>query len=198
MKQFKQLQILTLLVFFLLLSGFVAYRSGAFEILFFRSSNSQNSNLNRDVPIDTPTTLIDSQRSNPTLLPTSKSGVIFKRENSNDPIQTDPKTLDSIKKVSELHRIHLMSSSKSLLIFDKASTPQSLLYREIEIADSIKIALTKSEIEQIKQDEINEFILMGSSKSAIIFDSKTDSIYRRFYPKSDLFKIKTDTIVEVP
>ena len=117
MKAFKPLQILTLLVFFILLSGFVAYRSGAFETLLKRFSPNPNSYLNGEIPTDTPTTLIDSQRINPTLLPTSKSGLIFKERDN----QIDPKIEDSIIKTYKQNQIYqkrIMSSSKSSQIFD--------------------------------------------------------------------------------
>lgn len=132
MKTLIPLRVITLFIFVILLSGFVAYRSGAFDTLLNNPAPSLNSNINAEIPLDTPTTLTDSQPTNPVLLPTSKSGAIFierdktKNQNNNeshlDPTTQDSlKKLDSIKKEEEqkkLNQIKIMSSSKSLILFE--------------------------------------------------------------------------------
>lgn len=82
MKQFKPLQILTLSIFILLLSGFVAYRAGAFDATKKINSLDLNSQLlehplKNPIYTDTPTITKDTVRINPNLLPSSKSLLIY-------------------------------------------------------------------------------------------------------------------------
>ncbi len=132
MKTFKPLQVITLFLFVILLSGFVAYRSGAFDSLVKNAAPSLNSNINAEIPLDTPATLTDSIQTNPVLLPTSKSGAIFiDRKNTNNhnnnTNQYNPTTENSLKKLDsmnkkeeqkKLNQIEIMSSSKSLILFE--------------------------------------------------------------------------------
>jgi hypothetical protein len=119
MKQFKPLQILTLSIFILLLSGFVAYKSGVFD----RSANSQveiknvvQTNITQTIPvnIDTPTKLIDTPKINPRLLSSSKSMIIVDKSLIKYSLLEQIKIEDSISKALYSNKIDTAEIKKSL------------------------------------------------------------------------------------
>ena len=137
MKQFKPLQILTLSIFILLLSGFVAYKSGVFD----RSANSEfevknvvQTNITQNIPvnIDTPTKLIDTPKINPRLLSSSKSMIIVDKNIIPYSLIEKIRIEDSISKalynnkidtveIKKSAKFNYMGTSKSGIIF----TPKS-------------------------------------------------------------------------
>ena len=137
MKQFKPLQILTITIFILLLSGFVAYKGGVFD----RSTNSAievnnvfqtNQTLTNPIKIDTPPSIKDTPKINTNLLSSSKSMVISDKIIIPYSLLQQIKIEDSISKalynnkidtieIKKSLRFNYMGTSKSGIIF----TPES-------------------------------------------------------------------------
>lgn len=83
MKKSKTIKILTLFSFIILLSGFIAYKSGTFD-KYFNNENDGPQTLNSEqvinselVPVDTSTVKqMDTIKVNPTMMSTSKSLIL--------------------------------------------------------------------------------------------------------------------------
>ena len=130
MKSSKLLKILTLLSFIILMSSFVAYRTGAFEE-FIQSDNdnamqeNQKRSLIKTTHIDSPiVNIVDTPRTKPTMMPTSKSIILIDDKFKIKPISQEIERGNSEQKIvldsstiKLKDEINIMGSSKSLIMF---------------------------------------------------------------------------------
>lgn len=154
----------TLSCFFILIAGFVAYRSDAFE----------PDAISDAFAVDSP----NVERKDPTMFPSSKSAKIFKEREEFDLTDTtkNKKVVAKKKKdtISSFYMDDIMSSSKSGAIFipeftiDTAKTKQKNKEENKEVTPKVFL---------------QEKNIMSSSKSLIIATPQTSTYTPIVFPK---------------
>ncbi|MCE3229017.1 MAG: hypothetical protein K0S32_3568 [Bacteroidetes bacterium] len=117
MRQSKFLKAITLTIFIILVSAFVAYRGGLFDNTITDSLSSNRGNILR----------VDSPPVNPTVFPSSKSMQLppdLHKNSSNANQNTNTSTNSESYKKDSARRMEIMMSSKSgdIIRFDDSDT----------------------------------------------------------------------------